>query len=140
MSEERKKVLEMLAAGKITAEDAEKFLDKLTGAAATSSVAAEPPSLGVPPTHGATKPKYLRIVVDHPGHDQVNMRVPLALVGSGKSLLAMMPKQLNERLAEYGINAGTFTAMTSEDLNQTIREINIDVVKNNGKKVRVYCE
>ena len=29
MSEERKKVLEMLAAGKITAEEAEKLLDKL---------------------------------------------------------------------------------------------------------------
>jgi len=138
MSEERKKVLEMLAAGKITAEEAEKLLDKLSSAAANPPAGAESPSPGV--AQGATRPKYLRVVVDHPGREQVNMRVPLSLINSGKSFLAIMPKRVNERLAEYGINAGTFTAMDCNDLGQAMRELNVDVEKSDGKKVRIYCE
>ena len=140
MSEERKKVLEMLAAGKITAEEAERLLDKLSaGAAASAGAGAELSSASstqVPPTN----PKYLRIVVDHPGREQVNMRVPLSLIGTGKSLLAIMPKRIHERLAEYGIDAGTFSAMDCSNLGQAVREINVDVAKNGGKKVRIFCE
>jgi hypothetical protein len=138
MSEERKKVLEMLAAGKITAEDAEKLLDKLSNATVLPSLGAEPPAGNASPS--AVKAKYLRIVVDHPGREQVNMRVPLSLIRSGQSLLAIMPKRVNERLAEYGINAGTFSAIDCNDLGQAVRELNVDVKKNDGKKVRIYCE
>src|SRR5271169_1237825 len=109
MSEERKKVLEMLAAGKITADEAEKLLDKLSNNASNAAPAAEPP-----PSSAATapaNPKYLRIVVDQPGREQVNVRVPLSFVRSGRGLPAIMPKHVNERLAEYGINADSFTTM-----------------------------
>lgn len=138
MSEERKKVLEMLAAGKITAEEAEKLLDKLGSTTANAASNAEPPP--APAGTGPVKPKYLRIVVDHPGRDPVNIRVPLAFVGSAKNLLAILPKSVNERLAEYGINAGTFTSFNYDDLNNAMREMNIDVEKGNGEKVRIYCE
>jgi hypothetical protein len=138
MSEERKRVLEMLAAGKITAEEAEKLLDKLSIAAANPSAGAEPPAADA--ARGAAKPKYLRVVVDHPGREQVNMRVPLSLINSGKGFLALMPKGVNERLAEYGINAGTFTGMDCGDLGQAMRELNVDVEKSDGKKVHIYCE
>ncbi len=74
MSEERKKVLEMLATGKITAEEAEKLLDKLSNAATNSPAGTEPNTANA--AHGATRPKYLRVVVDQPGREQVNMRVP----------------------------------------------------------------
>ena len=138
MSEERKKVLEMLAAGKITADEAEKLLDKLASNTASPAAGTEPGTASAAP--GTAKPKYLRIVVDHPGREQVNMRVPLSLVGSGKRLLAIMPKRVNERLAEYGIDAGTLSVVNCEDLGEAMREINIDVQQENGKKVRVYCE
>jgi hypothetical protein len=138
MSEERKKVLEMLAAGKISAEEAERLLDKLSGAPTNPSPASESPAANAAP--GNARPKYLRIVIEQPGREQVNVRLPLSLVGSGKGLLAIMPKNVNERLAEYGINAGTFTTLNPDDLNQALRELNIDVDKGNGKKVRVYCE
>jgi SHOCT-like protein len=134
MSEERKKVLEMLAAGKITAEEAEKLLDKLGNNTSNSAPAAEPPQ------SAPANPKYLRIVVDQAGRDQVNVRVPLSLVRSGRGLLAIMPKHVNERLAEYGINAGSFTTMDLNDLNLNLRELNIDVDKGNGKKVKIFCE
>jgi hypothetical protein len=138
MSEERKKVLEMLAAGKITAEEAEKLLDKLAGNASNAAPSNEPPQSSSAP--GAVKPKYLRIVIDQPGREPVNVRLPLSLVRSGRGLLAIMPKHVNERLAEYGINAGSFTTMNIDDLGLDMRELNVDVDKGNGKKVRIFCE
>ncbi len=137
MSEERKKVLEMLAAGKITAEEAERLLDKLASGASSPSGASETPGSG---SQGQAKPKYLRIVVDSPGRDQVNMRVPLAFVGSGSKLLAVMPSRVSERLAEFGIDAGVISAVNCDDFGQALRDINIDVERGNGKKVRIYCE
>jgi hypothetical protein len=138
MSEERKKVLEMLAAGKITPDEAERLLDKLSGNASNATAGAEKPP--APAQQGNAKPKYLRIVVDQPGREQVNMRVPLSLVGSGRGLLAIMPKHVHERLAEYGINAGSFTTLTCDDLGQAIRELNVDVERVGGKKVKIFCE
>jgi hypothetical protein len=138
MSEERKKVLEMLAAGKITAEEAEKLLDKLAGNASNAAPSNEPPQSSATP--GDAKPKYLRIIVDQPGREQVNVRVPLSLVRSGRGLLAIMPKHVNERLAEYGIDAGSFTTMNIDDLGLDMRELHVDVDKGNGKKVRIFCE
>jgi|SRR5580658_10926721 hypothetical protein len=138
MSEERKKVLELLAAGKITADEAEKLLDKLSNNAPNALPAGEPQQSSTAPS--AAKPKYLRIVVDQPGRDQVNVRVPLSFISSGRSLLAIMPKHVNERLAEYGINAGSFATLNSDDLGQALRELNVDVDKGDGKKVKVFCE
>jgi hypothetical protein len=51
-----------------------------------------------------------------------------------------MPKHVNERLAEYGINAGSFTTMDINDLDHAMRELNIHVEKGNGEKVRIFCE
>jgi hypothetical protein len=138
MSEERKEVLEMLAAGKITADEAEKLLDKLTNNASNATPDGEKPP--APAQQGNAKPKYLRIVVDQPGREQVNMRVPLSLVGSGRGLLAIMPKHVHERLAEYGINAGSFTTLNFSDFGQAVRELNVDVEKSDGKKVKIFCE
>jgi len=135
MSEERKKVLEMLAAGKISAEEAEKLLDKLDNCAGNQASAAEPAAASA---HPAGKTKYLRIVVDNPGRDQVNMRIPLSFVGTGTRLLAVMPARLTQRLAEYGIDP---TLLSAADCNlDALRDVNIDVDKGNGKKVRIYCE
>jgi hypothetical protein len=135
MSEERKKVLEMLAAGKITAEEAEKLLDKLNSNAPNAM-----PGTETPAAPGTAKPKYLRIVVDQPGRDPVNVRVPLSFLGSAKSLLAIMPKRVNERLAEHGINAGSFATMNLDDLGPALRELNVEVNKGSGEKVHIFCE
>jgi hypothetical protein len=51
-----------------------------------------------------------------------------------------MPKHVNERLAEYGINAGSFTTMNIDDLGLDMRELHVDVDKGDGKKVRIFCE
>jgi hypothetical protein len=136
MSEERKKVLEMLAAGKITAGEAEKLLDKLAGSGPNQ--ASEPQAASSTSENG--KPKYLRIVVDSPGRDPVNVRVPISLAGSARRLLAVMPLRVSEQLAEHGIDAAFFSGAKGENLDEMMRELNIDVDEGKGKKVRIFCE
>src|SRR5580658_767884 len=138
MSEERKKVLELLAAGKITADEAEKLLDKLSNNAPNALPAGEPQQSSTAPS--AAKPKYLRIVVDQPGRDQVNVRVPLSFINSARSLLAIMPQHVNERLARHGINVGTFSTLNVDDMGQALRELNIDIDEGLGEKVKIFCE
>ena len=140
MSEERKRVLEMLAAGKISAEDAERLLDKLaSNTSGTSSASASESSAGAPNATPGTRPKYLRIVVDQPGRKQVNMRLPLSFLSSGAGLLGIIPQGVTERLADCGINVGRFSTLDLKDLGQAARDLNVDVEKGD-KKVRIYCE
>jgi hypothetical protein len=141
MKEERKKVLEMLAAGKISADQAEQLLEKLSGSA-SSAAATEASSASS--AQGSARPKYLRVVVEKPGQDQVNVRIPLALAGAGPSLLGVMPVRLADRLAEYGLDA-RMLSLRMQSLKDckdfdSLRDINIDVDKGDGRKVRIFCE
>jgi hypothetical protein len=137
MKVERKKVLELLAAGKITSEEAEKLLEKLD-----ANAPGRPESQGAQNDQGAAgarNPRFLRIQVDQPGHEQVNVRLPLSLCRTGR-LLAFMPARVTERLAERGIDLTGFNSLRGEDLEEALRTVNIDVEKGDGKKVRVFCE
>lgn len=141
MSAETKRVLELLKEGKINAEDAEKLLDKLSGTATNqaSPTGSEPDpgdKSGADPGT-ARKPRFLRIQVEKPGHDQINMRLPLSLVRSSR-ILALMPPRVTERLAEQGIDLGRFATMN--ELADALERSGIDIDKGNGKKVRIYCE
>ncbi len=142
MSAETKRVLELLKEGKINAEDAEKLLDKLSGtatsqASSTWSDATPGDKAGADAAAGPQKPRFLRIQVDKPGHDQINMRLPLSLVRSSR-ILALMPPRVTERLAEQGIDLGRFVSMT--ELSDALEKTGIDIDKGNGKKVRIFCE
>ena len=138
MSEERKKILEMLAAGKITADEAERLLDKLGSSGSSQGSAGEPQAEAS--TSGPSRPKYLRIVVDSPGRDQVNVRVPFSFVGSAQRLLAVMPQRVIQRLAEHGIDTGFLAAARCDNIEEVMRNLNIDVNKGEGKTVRIFCE
>jgi len=144
MSAETKQVLEMLAEGKITTDDAEKLLDKLSGRAAAQ--AGTPASQAGPgdkaessATTGPRKLRFLRIQVEKPGREHVNMRVPLALART-RSLLALVPPRVTERLAEQGIDLAGFANLKDEQLAETLEQMDIDIDKGNGKKVRIFCE
>lgn len=138
MSAETKKVLEMLVEGKITPEDAEKLLGKLSGSSSerelegTSSTSSSTPSSSVSP-----KPRHLRIVVDKPGQEQVNVRVPLNFARKGSRLLAVLPDRVREKLAEQGIN---LVGLDDKAWAETIENMNIDIEQGNGKKVKIFCE
>lgn len=131
MSNDRRQVLEMLAAGKISAEDAERLIEKL----ATSSDAAS--AAGTQPK--GARPKYLRVVVTDSG-DKVNIRVPLALVRTGIKLSTMLPSEANERLSERGIDLSQLSGLQGEELIDALRDLHVDVDAEGGETVRIFCE
>jgi hypothetical protein len=143
MSAETKQVLEMLREGKITTDDAEKLLERLSGApnqAGTPPRAADSDEKTATSTTGrARKQRYLRIQVERPGHDHVNMRVPLSLARVS-SLIALIPPRVTDRLAEQGIDLTGFAALKGAELADALEQTNIDIDKGNGKKVRIFCE
>ena len=144
MSAETKKVLEMLAAGKVSAEDAERLLDKLSGAAQTDSVnspSAEPNATSAPGNIPTMKrPRFLRIQVQRPGRDDVDVRVPLSSMRGGRHWMAFLPLRVAERLSEYGIDFGCLDTMSDQEFQAALDRINVDIQQRNGKHVRIYAE
>ncbi len=134
MSEERKKVLEMLAKGTVSIADAEKLLEKLE-----EPVSSEARSEAQSPSE-PHKPRFMRIVIDKPGHEPVNLRMPLSFMRSGTGLLAVLPAKINEKLVELGVDFSARGAMNEKEWAETIENMNIDIEKGNGKKVRIFCE
>jgi len=134
MANDRKKVLEMLAEGKISAEDAEKLLSKLdTGNQETE---AEESTAG----DGPRPLKYLRVLVDSDEGNNVNIRVPIPLVRTGLMLSTMIPVAANEELRKQGVDLSGLSKLNGEELIEALREFNIDVRSANGDTVRVFCE
>ena len=131
MSAETKKILEMLAEGKVSSEDAEKLLDKLNASAAGEAAKEKAPDASAAPN----KPRFMRIVVERPGQDQVNIRMPLAFTRTGARLMAVLPINVSEKLADLGIDAATLGTMSS-----SMEDLHIDVDKGNGKRVKIFCE
>ncbi|MFC2145690.1 hypothetical protein ACFLQQ_05100 [Actinomycetota bacterium] len=137
MTDERKKILEMLSEGKITADEAGRLL---------SAVSKDNGSYFV--NTGNKEPKYLRIMVE-PGPesknpDKVNIRVPLKLIRAGLKLAALIPKsaqnQVNDALHEKGIEMD-FSQIKPEDLENIVKQLDDLTVDVEGKEsVRIFCE
>lgn len=131
MSAERKKVLEMLADKKITAEEADKLLEKLSDQPSAEAKAEEPT---------LSKPRFMRIVIDKPGEKQVNIRMPLSFMRTGTHLLAVLPSRVREKLFEQGIDIAGVGALDAKEWAEAVECMNIDVEGGNGKKVKIFCE
>lgn len=142
MSTETKKVLEMLAEGKISAEDAERLLDKLSGAGGANAAAHGEQAKTQPNSGSAGGPKrarFLRIQVERPGRDDVNMRVPLSYARCGQ-LFSVLPTRVAEKLEGYGVRIGAFSRMSDEEFQRLVEEMNIDIEAEHGKNIRIYAE
>lgn len=140
MSLETRKVLDMVAEGKITSDDAEKLLAKL-GASSDTSGDAQPQQPGAA---APTAPKrYLRIVVDEPGKKPVNIRMPLAFARAGLSIAGMLPRNVAEKMKERGIDLEKLrfhTGFGKDDNVEVLKQLDLDIDKGDGKKVRIFCE
>lgn len=134
MNEQRRQILEMLADGKITADEAERLIDAL-----------EPEQ---PPRRA--RPKFLRVVVnaEEPGSDgpsRVNIRVPLQLLRAGVRLTSLVPPQallkVNEQLSSSGvpIDLTQLKPQQLEDLIDQLDEVAVDI-DDPSAKVQVFCE
>ena len=142
MSDERMQILNMLAEGKISADDAERLLSKIetlnAGEPTTAprDFAPAPPAPPSPPR----RPKFLHVHVDSENGEHVNIRVPLALIRTGIKLSTVLPSDANEKLTEKGIDLASLNGMDTEELIEALRELTVKVDKGGGETVRIYCE
>ncbi len=144
MSENQTKILQMLAEGKITVEEAQKLL-ALTGNGRNTTG----DSGGFTPK---SSPKYLRIIVEpKPGatserrHGRVNVRVPFGLIRAGIKLATLIPPEaadkVNAAMEEKNLKFD-MRHLKPEDLDEILSalrdsEINVD---SDNETVKVYAE
>jgi hypothetical protein len=145
MSENRTRILEMLAEKKITVDEAERLLAVAGNEENTET--------NFTPTNTTNNkiPKYLRVVVEPgPGStgaedvDKVNVRVPMNLIRAGMKLTSLIPPhasdKMNEAMREKGIDFD-LRNMKPEDLEDLINALSDLEVDVDGKtKVHVFAE
>jgi hypothetical protein len=158
MNEDRRSILDMLAAGKITADEAERLLTALdvnSGSAPESSASAANGTQGAAVATKA-RPKYLRVLVvaDESttglkgGATTVNIRVPIQLLRAGVRLAGLIPTQAHDQLdkafSQHGVPL-TLSQIKPENLEEIIdhlEDLTVDVEGKDDNKtsVRVFCE
>ena len=142
MNEERRKILDMLAEGKINTDEAEKLLAAISSEESgekksQSELSSEKQSL-----------KYLRVVVepapDNKDGEKVNIRVPMKLMRAGIKLASLVPVdvqgKVQDALKEKGVklDLSQITEDNLEELIEALSDLTVDV---DGKeKVRIFCE
>jgi hypothetical protein len=142
MNEQRRQILQMLAEGKITADEAERLIDALER---------EQPESPPGAARLKPRPKYLRVLVsweedyggDGPG--RINVRVPLQLLRAGVRLTSLIPPQaltrLNAELTKSGvpIDLTQLKPQHIEELIEHLDDLSVDV-DDPGSTVQVFCE
>jgi hypothetical protein len=159
MSESQKKILEMLAQGKISVEDARRLLDAV-GAEATGHGNASHEPAGDREKGTGAGYKYLRVTVTPPEGEaigkgnlfqdgnvgRVNVRVPMSLIRAGIKLTSLIPSdaldKANAALREKGINFDVRDIKSGdiEELIEALGDMQIDVEGGKGEKVKVFVE
>jgi hypothetical protein len=140
MNEDRKRILAMLAEGKITADEAERLISALDRA---------PLPAGTPASRANGAPRYLRVEVDanqrESGPTKVNIRVPMTLLRAGVRLSALLPpgarEEVNAAMARKGVNfdINQLKPENLEALVEQLSELSVNV-DNERANVRIYCE
>jgi hypothetical protein len=133
MNENRRQILDMLAQGKITADEAERLINALEKS----------------PAQTGETVKYLRVLVDAndalDGPTKVNVRVPMQLLRAGVRLTGIIPAsaraQVNDALRKEGIpfDINNITPQNLEEMIEHLRDLSVDV-DTEHEKVRVFCE
>lgn len=141
MSEDRQRVLSMVAQGKLSIEEAEKLLDLLQKNGCSETSSEGPVSLD------KQELKYLRVVVDSKQGDNVNIRVPMALLKAGLRLSALIPpvayQKMNEHMQQKGVDLDVNQILKNGNIGELIEcigELNVDVNSAQGDKVKVFFE
>ena len=138
MNEERKKVLNMVQEGKITAEEAEKLLDRMESGQGEETLKQN------------VLPKFLYVRVDPKQgvsgeHGRVRVRVPLSLVRAGMNIASLMPKDVHDKIDHAMHEKGMkfdLSELKPENIDQlmlALKELQVDV-DSDKETVKVYCE
>jgi len=152
MNDNRRQILEMLATGKITADEAERLISALESNPSTASEH----SSSVPGVPLKPRAKYIRVLVEadedltglKKGPTTVNVRVPMQLLRAGVRLASLIPaqahNQLDEAFSRHGVPL-TLSQIKPENLEELIDHledltVDVDSRDTGATKVRVFCE
>ncbi len=139
MNEQRKQILEMVAEGKITVDEAERLIDALDDTPAQNAG---------PPEPKPKRLKYLRVLVDsRDDGDQahVNVRIPIQLLRAGVKLASIIPPRALDQVSGELQRSGMpidLTKLKPEDIDELIDhlgEMTVEV-EDHENKVHVFCE
>ncbi len=147
MNENQKKILEMLAQGKINVEEASRLLSLVNAEAAGAE------KTGKVESDTRVNARYLRVTVT-PGEgssqegrpERVNVRVPMSLIRAGIKLTALIPPdaldKANAALREKGINFDVRNIKPEdiEELIGALGDMTVDIEGRRGEKVKVFVE
>jgi len=133
MSDEKRKILDMLSRGKISAEEAEKLLDAVKPESFSNEDKPE------------EFPRYLYVKVDpkegSENKDQVKVTVPLALIKAGLNFASLLPQESREGVERAIKNKGfdfDLKDMKKEDVDSLLSalqelEVNVETSENTVK-------
>lgn len=136
MYEERRRILSMLAEGKVTTEEAEELLDALGGAESTGSA---------PPPARSKEARFMYVKVESTGGDNVDVKVPLGLIRAGVKLTSLIPPQamshINEKMSEHGmqLDINNLRQEDLEELVESLTQMEVNVKSKEGDDIRVHC-
>ena len=131
---DHKLVLEMLAEGKISVDDAQRLLAKL------EEVESGPQDDDGAAAPTRKRPKYLRIVAaDGSAEDAINLRIPLGLVRAGLSLDSLLPGWARARIF-VGSNLPELTKLDNDFLRENLDELDMSFDSEDGESVRIFVE
>lgn len=135
VTEDRKRILKMLAEKKISAAEAEELLDALYGNTPSQHAPANP-----------TPRKNIRfLLIQVSGPDTVDIRIPIGLLRAGMKLATLIPKQaidhVNQAMRDHGMRLD-LSSLKPEDIEEFIRnlgEMEINVNSKDGHHIRIQC-
>jgi hypothetical protein len=147
MSDDTRRILDLLAQGKVTVDEADQLMSAIGAPSSQASAAEAPPAPDAPER---PKPRWLRINVHQTAkegkHDKdVNIRVPIAIVKTGMRLGALIPglagDQVAARMREKGLDVdfSKLDAATIETMLKELGDTNIEIDSGRAQ-VRITCE
>jgi hypothetical protein len=140
VNEQRRQILEMLAEGKITADEAERLIDAVEPE--------RPESPAGTLSRQKPRPKYLRVLLEDNSSDapsRINIRVPLQLLRAGVRLTSLLPPlaitRVNAELDKVGVpvDLAQLRPQDLEDLVDQLDEVTVDL-NDPDTKMQVFCE
>jgi hypothetical protein len=135
MSEDTRRVLEMLSQGKISVQEAEQLMQAVASPAQSTD-------------EKSAEPRYFRILVNKPARDgkkaeNVNIKVPMTVVRGGLRIGALFPGFLARKKVQLGngteLDLSKVTYSDLEAMIKDIGELTVDV-EGDDAQVRIRCE
>lgn len=140
MTENKKRILEMLAAGKISVDEASRLLSAL--GENTGSAEEKGGKLA------GRKINYLHVLVDHVKDgkpEKVNVKVPVSLIRAGMKFTSLIPEEASDEvgkaLSEKGVkvNLKNLKEEDMEALLTALSDLEVDIDDGTGK-VKIQAE